>query len=178
MAGDCRLIKPGTDFKEAYLDFYREWKDSGERMVPWVIGKDPSDFEEMLRFLEENETGTALKEGWVRSSTYWLVEDSGKVLGVVNIRHGLTEALLRDGGHIGYGIRPSERWKGYAARLLGLALHKASLLGISDALVVCGENNLASERTILRNCGLADEPYIDGGGNVTKRFWIHTAALH
>ena len=36
------------------------------------------------------------------------------LLGAVNIRHCLNDYLLKYGGHIGDGIRPSERGKGYA----------------------------------------------------------------
>ena len=40
----------------------------------------------------------------------------------MNIRHYLNGYLLREGGHIGDGIRPSERRKGYAAAMIRLAL--------------------------------------------------------
>ncbi len=33
------LLTPTTDLQEEYLDFYNEWKDSGETMIPWVISK-------------------------------------------------------------------------------------------------------------------------------------------
>lgn len=45
-------------------------------------------------------------------------------MGAVNIRHSLTKHLFNAGGHIGYGIRPSERRKGYATKLLALSLEK------------------------------------------------------
>ena len=64
----------------------------------------------------------------------------------VNIRHSLTEHLFNAGGHIGYGIRPSERRKGYATKLLALSLEKAKELNITKALVVCDEVNTASEK--------------------------------
>ena len=49
------LVEPGMEYKEEYLDFYREWNASGESIVPWVVSKDPSDFESMLQFLQDNE---------------------------------------------------------------------------------------------------------------------------
>lgn len=33
------LLTPTTDLQEEYLDFYNEWKDSGEAMIPFVISK-------------------------------------------------------------------------------------------------------------------------------------------
>ena len=122
MAANVQLVKPTPQLREQYLAFYQEWKDSGEDFVPWVIGKDPTDFEAMLQFLDDNANGRNLPDGWVPSSTYWMVDESRRVVGAVDIRHGLTDGLFNSGGHIGYGIRPSERGKGYAAKLLAQAL--------------------------------------------------------
>lgn len=170
---NLRLVKPQLELENEYLSFYREWKDSGENMVPWVISKDPSDFHGMLDHLSDNEKGHGLPEGWVPDSTFWLVDQDNKVLGAVNIRHRLTEHLNNSGGHIGYGIRPTERKKGYATILLELALHEARKLGIYEALVVCDAVNIASERTIIKNGGIPDADFIEDDGNVIKRYWIH-----
>ncbi len=124
------LIKPTVELQQAYLEFYQEWVESGEDRVPWVISKDPSDFKGMAHTLLESEKGIKLPAGWVPDSTYWLVSDDKKVLGAVNIRHSLTEKLLHTGGHIGYGIRPSERKKGYATQLFALSLEKTKSLGL------------------------------------------------
>ncbi len=168
------LVKPQIEFKNEYLSFYQEWKESGGKMVPWVIAKDPSDFPSMLQFLSDNEQGIGLPEGWVPDSTYWLINKHHKVLGAVNIRHRLSGSLFNSGGHIGYGIRPSERRKGYATKLLELSLLKAKELGIERALVVCDADNIASEKTILKNGGVPDIDYIEEDGNIIKRFWIVT----
>ena len=118
------LLTPTTDLQEEYLDFYNEWKDSGETMIPWVITKDPSNFPAMVQELLDAHNGINVPESWVPDSTYWLVTDHNRIIGAVNIRHSLTEHLFNAGGHIGYGIRPSERRKGYATKLLALSLEK------------------------------------------------------
>lgn len=169
---DVRLAAPDLRLEEEYKAFYEEWIDSGEDMVPWVIGKDPADFPAMVDWLGKNSAGIGLPEGWVPDSTFWLVDESGRVLGAVNIRHGLTPFLLTSGGHIGYGIRPSERRKGYATELLRLALEKTSELGIPRVLVVCDRSNEASAKTILNNGGVEDAPHAEENGNVVRRFWI------
>jgi predicted acetyltransferase len=166
------LVKPTVSLETEYLDFYLEWKASGEDMIPWVIEKDPTDFQGMVQFLLNNEKGINLPEGWVRDSTYWLVNESNRVLGAVNIRHALTEKLLNCGGHIGYGVRPSERRKGYATKILAFSLGKTKELGIEKVLVVCDADNIASERTILKNGGKEDVSFTEENGNVVKRFWI------
>ncbi|GAB6926279.1 GNAT family N-acetyltransferase [Paenibacillus sp. JCM 10914] len=167
-----RLMKPTIELKHEYLDFYMEWKESREDMVPWVISKDPEDFEGMVRWLQDNENGKNLGDGRVADSTFWLVSEQNRVLGAVNIRHELTESLMNSGGHIGYGIRPSERRKGYATNLLQLSLEQAKRLGIDKVLVVCDQINVASEKTIIHNGGISDHDYIEEDGNVIKRYWI------
>ncbi|WP_242270200.1 GNAT family N-acetyltransferase [Bacillus cereus group sp. BfR-BA-01395] len=166
------LLTPTTDLQDEYLDFYNEWKDSGETMIPWVISKDPFNFPAMVQELLDAHNGVNLPQSWVPDSTYWLVTDNNRIVGAVNIRHSLTEHLFNAGGHIGYGIRPSERRKGYATKLLELSLEKTKKLNITRALVVCDEVNTASEKTILHNGGVRDDDFIEEDGNVVRRFWI------
>ena len=92
-------------------------------------------------------------------------------LGAVNIRHYLNEALLLNGGHIGDGIRPSERRKGYATQMIGLALGECRKHGIEKVLMVCDKENIGSAKSIMNNGGvLENEVVVDG---VTEqRYWI------
>ena len=172
MNNSIRLVDPTVELEAEYISFYEEWKSTGEEMIPWVIQKDPSNFKEMVQFLMDNKSGKNLPKGWVPDSTYWLINDDNRVLGAVNIRHGLTEGLLNSGGHIGYGIRPSERRKGYATKILALALKKIKELDIHRVLVCCDATNIGSEKTILNNGGIQDKDFIEEDGNVVKRFWI------
>ena len=172
MDNSVSLIKPCAELRESYVDFYQDWIHSGEDMVPWVIQRDPANFSEMMQFLTDNEKAVNLPDGWVPTSTYWLVTSDNVVVGAVNIRYRLNERLLNTGGHIGYGIRPSERQKGYATELLKQALLKVKELGIDKALVVCDASNVGSERTICKNGGVEDTIFTEEDGNVIKRFWI------
>uniref|UniRef100_UPI00403F8378 GNAT family N-acetyltransferase n=1 Tax=Paenibacillus sp. FSL H8-0332 TaxID=2954742 RepID=UPI00403F8378 len=168
------LMEPAEALREPYLAFYEEWRASGEPFVPWVTEMDPADFEGMVQSLRGHASGVNIPDGWVSSSTFWLVTTDKRVVGAVNIRHRLTERLLYSGGHIGYGIVPSARRQGYGSELLKQALLKAGELGIEQALVVCDAINTASERTIRRNGGIEDSEYIEEDGNVIRRFWIGT----
>lgn len=170
MTEGLHLCRPSIELREPYLAFHREWVESGERMVPWVIARDPADFEGMLAFLAGGETGAG--DGRVPDSTYWLVSADGRVLGVSNLRHTLNERLLREGGHIGYGIRPLQRRRGYATALLALTLERARGLGLTRALLCCDAGNVGSERTIRRNGGVADESFTRPDGGTVLRFWI------
>ncbi|HFK1664898.1 TPA: GNAT family N-acetyltransferase, partial [Bacillus cereus] len=158
------LLTPTTDLQEEYLDFYNEWKDSGETMIPWIISKNPANFPAMVQELLDAHNGINIPETWVPDSTYWLVTDENKIVGAVNIRHSLTKHLFNAGGHIGYGIRPSERRKGYATKLLALSLEKTKELDITKVLVVCDAVNTASEKTILHNGGIRDDDFTEEDG--------------
>jgi predicted acetyltransferase len=79
--------------------------------------------------------------------------------------------LLIRGGHIGYGIRPSERRKGYASRILALAVLKAREMNIQEILVTCSKDNTGSAKTILNNGGILwKEHLVDGVW--TQNYWI------
>ncbi|GGH77245.1 putative acetyltransferase [Pullulanibacillus pueri] len=172
MGDHLSLIEPTEELQEQYLAFYKEWKESGEDMIPWVISKDPKDFKAMVEWLQDSKKGTNLKPGWVPDSTFWLINLNRDIIGVVNIRHDLTEKLYQYGGHIGYGIRRSQRQKGYATRLLALSLEKCKVLGLNKVLVCCDEDNIGSEKTILNNGGIRDTDFIEEDGNVVRRYWI------
>ncbi len=107
----------------------------------------------------------------VPSSIYFLVDEDNKIHGAIDIRHELNDYLLQYGGHIGYGIRPSQRRKGYASQILSLALPIAKDLGISKALITCNKTNLGSARTIINDGGILENEVINED-EITQRYWI------
>lgn len=91
----------------------------------------------------------------------------------VNIRHSLTEHLLKIGGHIGYWIRPSKRNMGYGKKILAFSLPEAKKLGISKILVTCNDNNLSSRRIIEENGGILENIVENSKDHPLKRrYWI------
>ena len=61
--------------------------------------------------------------------------------------------------------------------MLFLALEKARELGIASVLVVCDDDNVGSEKTIVKNGGLQDASFVEDDGNIVKRFWIRVDPL-
>lgn len=166
-----KLITPTTELEHEYLDMIEEWKAQEDRLIPWVLGFDASDFPALIENLENCSKGTGLQEGLVEHSTYWLVNEDNRVLGAVNIRHRLNEKLLQNSGHIGYGIRPSERRKGNASEALRQALDIAKSMGIGSALIVCDKKNTASAKTIQKNGGILENE-VEKDGELMQRYWI------
>lgn len=78
-------------------------------------------------------------------------------LGTVVIRHRLTPALERAGGHIGYHVVPVHRRHGHATRMLAEALPHCRRLGIREVLVTCDPDNVASRRVIEANGGVLQD---------------------
>lgn len=146
-----------------------DWKKGNEKLVPFSLSYDTSDFE---KFVEMNKTfETNPEEGFVSHTTFWLLNKAGKIVGTSNIRHTLSEKLLIEGGHIGYGIRPSERRKGYATKILELSLIEAKKIDIKKALVTCNKDNIGSKKAILKNGGIfRKERLVDG--KLSLSFWI------
>ena len=89
------------------------------------------------------------------SLTYMLIRKSDdRLVGTFNLRLNLTKALDDNfAGHIGYGIRPSERRKGYATQGLKMILDICREKGINSVRLGCYSENIGSKKTILNNGG-------------------------
>lgn len=141
-----RLMLPEEqDCKAAFLDYLSEWTEN-DFFNPCAAALNGRCYEDWLS--DSIRARTKAPENFVENTTYFLVNTQNQVVGVSNLRHALTPALLQSGGHIGYGVRPSARGQGLAKLLLALTLEKAQKKGISKALLTCNSDNTASYKTI------------------------------
>lgn len=146
-----QLIKPTKKYEESWKNALAEF-EAEERRGFWNVPEKPGDIDEYIQRTEDHSKGKNLPDYWVPATTYWLV-DNGEFIGHINVRHKLNDHLEKEGGHIGYAIRPSARKKGYGMKILELVLPKAKELGLQKALVTCDESNVASKKIIERNKG-------------------------
>lgn len=158
---------PNISHKEEYLNMINEWKSHEIPSSPWALFRGEN-FEEFLGIatndLIENRLG-------VPATLFFLMDDS-QILGAIQIRHHIEHPNLREfGGHIGYGIRPSERRKWYAKKMLELWLIEAQKLWIYRVLLGCYDDNIASAKTIESNGGIF-ERYNEHEGKKSRRYWI------
>ena len=171
---NVKLIKLTKEYYCQLSEMIDEWKLDHEinhtNRSPWAIFKnDYHDFDYYLDNLEIREP----KEGKVPDSVFFLLDtERNTLLGAVNIRHYLNDYLLQYGGHIGDGIRPSERRKGYATEMVRLALIECKKLGIDKVLMICDKSNLASAKTIIKNGGILENEFLDDNGRIQQRYWI------
>ncbi len=164
-----KLVKASAQYERQIKDMLEEWYRSGEKIVPYAIRRsDHHDFSHYCENLEVKDTGGGL----VPDSTFFcLDEDRNIIVGAVNIRHYLNEALLLNGGHIGDGVRPSERRKGIATKMIALALEECRRLGIVRVLMVCDKENIGSAKSIQNNGGVLENEVVVNG-ITEQRYWI------
>ena len=172
MAAAASLVAPSAANKVSYRALVREFTDRGEPLVPFPLSFANDNFEAVRALLAGCAQGIGIPPGFVPHSTFWLVEGD-EVVGVSNLRHRLTDALRIEGGHIGYGIRPTARGRGLGREILRLTLAEARRRGIESVLLTCAKANAASAAVIAANGGrLAAEEFIASRGEVVQRWWI------
>ncbi|MCY7007930.1 GNAT family N-acetyltransferase [Fusobacterium simiae] len=167
------LVRPDLSYADEILKYKKEFLEE-EPIINGSAGLDRfSTIEEWLKELEKRSSKDTVPEGLVPSSTYLGVrEKDNYIVGMIDIRHYLNDFLLQTGGHIGCGVRKSERKKGYAKQMIKLALEKCKELKIEKVLITCNKNNIASEKSIL-SCGGKLEDIRNFDGKNYKRFWIN-----
>lgn len=167
-----RLVKASNQYCNQIKEMLDEWNASGEKIIPYAIRRvDYHDFAYYCDHLEISNTNCGL----VPDSTFFcLDEERDMIVGAVNIRHYLNESLLLNGGHIGDGVRPSERRKGIATKMIALALEECKKLGLTRVLMVCDKENIGSAKSIQNNGGILENE-IEVDGVVEQRYWIELA---
>ena len=166
------LVKPDLSYADEIIK-YKEESLAESPIINGSAGLDRfSSIEIWFEELKKRSCEDTVPKGLVPSSTYLAVrEKDNYIVGMIDIRHYLNEYLTQAGGHIGYGVRKTERNKGYAKQMLKLALEKCKELKIKKVLITCDEDNIASEKVILSaNAKLEDIRNVDGENK--KRFWI------
>lgn len=169
-----KLIKLTKAYEKQLGEMIDEWK--ADQVInhtnhsPWAIFK--NDYHDFDYYLEHLEIKEAI-DGKVPDSVYFLLdEERNRLLGAVNIRHYLNDDLLREGGHIGDGIRPTERRKGYATKMISLALIECKKLGIQNVLMTCEKSNVGSAKSIIKNGGVLEDEFLNSDGEIEQRYWI------
>lgn len=165
-----RLVRLSPEYRPQLNEMMDEWTASGETIVPYAIRK--TDYRDFDHYLPSLEVGHDRGECLVPDSTFFCLDDERNIfVGAVNIRHWLNEGLLLNGGHIGDGVRPSERRKGIATKMIGLALEECRKLGIDRVLMVCDRENTGSAKSIINNGGVLENE-VEVDGVVEQRYWI------
>ena len=172
------LELPSKNRKDQILDYLNEIiiynsETNGLGALSKII--DGYSFEEALEIcLNMQYKKYAKKLGKSQVKTFLLIrKNDDKIIGCINIRWNLTDYMKKYSGNIGYGIRPTERNKGYNKINLYLGLLEAKKLNLNKVMLVCETNNLPSSKTIEALGGILERKEIDpNDGVLTSYYWI------
>ena len=115
-----RLVKLNKDYLPQLFEMMDEWSSTKEKIIPWSIRKcDYHDIETYIESLEVKEDDGK----HVPDSTFFCLDVERNIfVGAVTFDINLNDELIIGSGHIGNGIRPSERGKGFGTEMISLTL--------------------------------------------------------
>lgn len=137
-----KLIDAVPDLAQEFLAMAAEWREAGKGKFKDGFG----DFRSYVARLQAATRTNDLPVDWIPGNTCWFVTEANRVIGTSRPRHWLVPHLEKEGGHIGYDIRSSERRKGFGTVLLKLTLKIAQVLGLREVIVTCDSDNTGSVR--------------------------------
>lgn len=157
------LERPSIVRENDAIDFINEFKQyKSDTDGDGGLDRYLDNYKEWLKKLE-NHRNTVPSEEKVPAETYFLVRKSDKrIIGMCNIRFALNKKLIElNAWHIGYCIRPTERRKGYAKRMLYLALEECRKHNIKEVIIGCDKDNIGSSKTITSFSSKLIKEYMD-----------------
>lgn len=172
------LEMPSLKRKNEIMEFVNEFVEYNSDMNGMgslaLIGEGYS-CEEALEICKKSENKEyAERIGRCQNRTFLLIrKNDNKIVGAINIRWNLSEEMLRFVGHIGYGIRPTERRKGYNKINLYLGMQEVKKMGLKRVMLDCDASNIASDKTLIALGGDLERTEIDPyDGILTKVYWF------
>ena len=170
------LERPSIERKEEIIEYINEFVEynsdiNGAGSLDKIL--EGYTFEEALkRCLNMEIKGFSER---CQSKTFLLIrENDNKIVGSINVRWNLNEEMLKFGGHIGYGIRPTERRKGYNKINLYLGMIEAQKIGLEKVMLGCDVENIASNKSIEALGGELERTEVDPyDGILTNIYWLN-----
>ena len=176
-----KFVFPCKEYEQKAVEFIKEFYEY-QSEINGTGGLDrylkESNYSDWLIKVLKDLDVANIPDGRVPACTYFYVrEHDDKIVGMINIRLALNDFLRKEGGHIGYSIRPLERRKGYGTNMLREALSFCKTIGLCDIVITCDKDNIASSN-VIKNCGgiLDSEFYSDTFKTDVQRYKIYLRA--
>ena len=161
MKHEIVLVRPTLEWKEKALAYRREHFGHGEKIIYGSELFDQTEsYEEWLSSVTLNASPKTVNENWVVTDTFFAVRKrDGRIIGIIDLRHTLN-AFLKDLGNCGYSVRPSERKKGYATKMLRQLLKAAKVAEMKTLHISVETENTASIKVIQKNGGVYERSFL------------------
>ena len=154
-----KLIRPTKELKEKALDFRQEFFDNGEKVINGSELLDQTEnYDDWLASVTANTSAKTVDPAWVVTDTFFAVDETEKIVGIIDLRHTLND-FLKDFGNSGYSVRPSERRKGIASEMLRQLLTIAVQSGMTELHLSAEKTNEPSIKTITKNGGVYERSF-------------------
>ena len=154
-----RLVRPNKEHKMQALDFKQEFFGNNEKIINGSELLDQMEnYEEWLVSVTNNISEETVNPAWVVTDTFFAVNESNEIVGIIDLRHTLND-FLKDFGNCGYSVRPSERRKGYATEMLRQILDVARESGMTELHLSVERDNEPSIKTIISNGGVYERSF-------------------
>ena len=155
-----KLIRPTKEHESQALDFKEEFFKNDEKIINGSELLDQmNDYKEWLLSVTNNISEETVNSDWVVTDTFFAVDESDRIVGIIDLRHTLND-FLKDFGNCGYSVRPSERKKGYATEMLRQILNVAKDSNMSELHLSVERDNEPSIKTILANGGVYERSFV------------------
>jgi len=162
-SAEIRLVRPGPEHKDQAIAFREEFFARGERVISGSERLDQIDsYEEWLTGVTRSACPETVSPDWVLTDTFFALDGSGALVGMIDLRHSLN-GFLADLGNCGYSVRPSCRGRGYGSRMLRLVLERARDVGLTELHISVERDNLPSVKVLEKNGGVYERSFSHQG---------------